>query len=96
MGRPNWPKFSVQAGPNGSIPAPAGAKKFEEKTMEASENAGRSREGGGMPGVQRIDLDHVRASLGRGAAMAGYHRLSLMLGTIIPRLTEEPGRAKRD
>jgi hypothetical protein len=64
--------------------------------MEASENAGASREGRGVPGLQRIDLDHVRASLGGRGAGVGYDRLRLMLGTIIPRLTEGPGRAKPD
>jgi hypothetical protein len=64
--------------------------KAEEKTMEASETTGPPLEGCGASGLHRIDLGRVRASLHGTAAAAGYARLALMVGEVLPRLTAEP------
>jgi hypothetical protein len=54
--------------------------------MEASENAGTPREGGGGPALHRIDPDRVTRLVRDGAQSPGFNRLQLMVATIIPRL----------
>jgi hypothetical protein len=64
--------------------------------MEASDNVSLPLEGGGSSDLQRIDLDHVRRMLREGAAAAGFERLGLMVGTILPRLTADAQSPRRD
>ena len=54
--------------------------------MEASEHAGASYEGNGVPSLQRIDLDRVTRMVREGSHSNGFNRLHLMVGTIMPRL----------
>jgi hypothetical protein len=58
--------------------------------MEASENAGPRRQGGGGPSLQRIDPGRVTETLSTGGNAAGFARLSLMVTTILDRLVAQP------
>jgi hypothetical protein len=58
--------------------------------MEASEMAEVPDVRGGRPVLHRIDLELVRARLSAGEYEDGLARLGLMVGTILPRLVEEP------
>ena len=58
--------------------------------MEASEMAETFDAGGEPPVLHRIDLEMFRARLSAGEDEAGLARLSLMVGTILPRLMGEP------
>jgi hypothetical protein len=69
-------------------------ERLPEKTMEASENAGPPFEGCGGPGLHRIDLEQVRASLNGSSAGAGYARLALMMGEVLPRLMDEAAKPR--
>jgi hypothetical protein len=60
--------------------------------MEASENTGMSRPGGGGPALHRIDPDRVAQSLSSNSNPVGFARLELMVGTILDRLVAEPGQ----
>jgi hypothetical protein len=53
--------------------------------MEASENPGPPREGGVL---HRVDPDRLTDVLRGESARRGYARLELMLGSVLPRLTE--------
>lgn len=54
--------------------------------MEASENAGATFEGNGVPPLHRIDLERINRVIRDGVQSSGYTRLHLMVGTIMPRL----------
>lgn len=56
--------------------------------MEASENRGLPRGGGGWA-LHRIDPDQVAKTLASGANPAGYARLELMVSTIFDRLVAD-------
>jgi hypothetical protein len=62
--------------------------------MEASENAGSRRQGGGGPTLHRIDPERVAEALSTGGNQAGFARLNLMVNTIFDRLVES-GRENR-
>jgi hypothetical protein len=62
--------------------------------MEASENTGPSRRGGGGNGLQRASADHVASTLGSDRYADGYSRLELMLTSILPRLVDERPKPK--
>jgi hypothetical protein len=59
--------------------------------MEASENAGPRRQGGGGPSLHRVDPDRVAATLSATGNADGFARLSLMVTTIFDRLVAQPG-----
>jgi hypothetical protein len=59
--------------------------------MEASENAGPRRQGGGGPSLHRVDPDRVAATLSATDNADGFARLSLMVTTIFDRLVAQPG-----
>jgi hypothetical protein len=63
--------------------------------MEASENAGLSRQGNGGPALHRIDPDRVAETLSAGGNAAGLARLNLMVNTIFGRLITAGGRENR-
>jgi hypothetical protein len=63
--------------------------------MEASENAGPSRQGNGGPALHRIDPDRVASTLSSGSNPAGLARLDLMVNTIFGRLVAAGGREHR-
>jgi hypothetical protein len=54
--------------------------------MEASENAGPRRQGGGGPSLHRVDPDRVAETLSFDGNAAGFARLNLMVNTIFARL----------
>lgn len=58
--------------------------------MEASENAGPPRKGGGGADLHRIDPDRVAQTLGSKRHAAGYARLEVMLNSVLPRLISDP------
>jgi hypothetical protein len=64
--------------------------------MEASENAGVPRLGGGARDIRRIDPTRVRETLSAPASERGYARLLVMLGAVFPRLTDDAPSAGRD
>jgi hypothetical protein len=64
------------------------------ETMEASENAGLRRQGGGGPALHRIDPDRVADTLSSHGNTAGFARLNLMVGTIFDRLTADEQEAR--
>jgi hypothetical protein len=57
--------------------------------MEASENPGLSGEGSGGV-LHRVDPQRVTTLLRGDSSARGYARLELMLGSVLPRLTETP------
>jgi hypothetical protein len=63
--------------------------------MEASENAGPRRQGGGGPSLHRIDPDRVAATLSATGNADGFARLSLMVTTVFDRLVAVGGRENR-
>ena len=54
--------------------------------MEASENAGLRRKGGGGAALHRIDPNRVAGRLSLDSDVVGFARLNLMVGTIFDRL----------
>jgi hypothetical protein len=63
--------------------------------MEAFENAGPRRQGGGGPSLHRIDPDRVAATLSATGNADGFARLSLMVTTIFDRLVAVGGSESR-
>jgi hypothetical protein len=64
------------------------------ESMEASENAGPRRQGGGGPSLHRIDPERVAETLSTYGNQAGFARLSLMVNTIFDRLVAQPGEGR--
>jgi hypothetical protein len=63
--------------------------------MEASENAGLPRAGGGGTGLKPIDPGHIAETLKSARSVAGFSRLELMLNTILPRLAGDAPDPRR-
>jgi hypothetical protein len=61
-------------------------EKTGRETMEASENAGSRRQGGGGPSLHRIDPERVAETLSTDGNQAGFDRLNLMVNTIFDRM----------
>jgi hypothetical protein len=60
--------------------------------MEASQNAGPRRQGGGGPSLHRIDPERVAETLAAAGNASGFARLNLMVTTIFDRLVAQPGQ----
>jgi hypothetical protein len=63
--------------------------------MEASENAGPRRQGGGGPSLHRVDPDRVAVTLSAAGNADGIARLSLMVTTVFDRLVAVGGSESR-
>jgi hypothetical protein len=59
--------------------------------MEASQNAGPRRQGGGGPSLHRVDPYRVAETLSADDNQAGFARLSLMVNTIFDRMVGSGG-----
>lgn len=70
------------------------AKDDEENPMEASEQGAQLRRIG-RPPLHRIDPDRIRTILTQQRSAAGYARLEMMLGTVIPRLGGAASESER-